>query len=441
MKRKFCLICNSCSNEISGFSQWFQNGQSCPKCGFDQTEVKYEQDFSVIKELFKKDHSKRDGLWRYFDFLPVNSEKNIVTCGEGSVQIDRWFFLEKFAREKYGINCKVYAHRHDNNYATGTFKDLAGSIVASVLKENGIKQYVVFTTGNIGVAYSRYLSEAEISLYVFIPDNSSKAQEAEIGCFGQKVFRVKGDYTCAKEMAMEFSKKFHIPLAAGSFDPMRIEAKKTMVYEWLRLIPDFPTVYIQALSGGTGPLGIVKGYTELSDAGLINKIPRLILVQTDKCSPMADAWSEAKAKNFPKNWGKRYPVYQDPTTIIPTLATGNPVAYPVLSQMVYKSEGEIITFPEDKTINVARLVAFEASVRIGPAAAIAVGGFLAALKDTNIREGDIVMLAIGEGIRRSPDFMEKLIYTTTNIGSVAECHLCDRNVFRKTLWERVDNFD
>lgn len=431
------MTCNSCGNEIDSFRHWLQNGQSCPACGSDQAEVSYEQDISLIMELINKDIPGKIGLWRYFDFLPVNFKENIVSCGEGSVPIDRWLFLEKFAREKYGLNCIVYAHRHDNNYATGTFKDLAASMVASVLKENRVTEYIVSTTGNIGVAYSRYLSEANISLYVFIPENSSKAQESEIGCFGQKVYRVKGDYSYAKKIASEFSKKFHITLAAGSFDPMRIEAKKTMVYEWLRLVPVFPSVYIQALSGGTGPIGIVKGCKELFDARLIQKMPRLILVQTDKCSPMADAWSEAKTKNFPIDWEKRYPVYQDPSTIIPTLATGNPVAYPVLSQMVYKSGGEIISFPEDKTIDVARLVAFEASVRIGPAAAIAVGGFLAALKAGAIADGDVVMLAIGEGIRRSPDFMEKLIYTTTNIGSAAECYLCDRKVYKKQLWRCI----
>ena len=98
------------------------------------------------------------GLWYYFDLLPLNNPDNIVTAGEGIVPIDRWKFLEEYVKDLYNIRCKVYAHRHDNNYATGTFKDLAGSMVASVLKENNIQNYVAASTGNVGVAYSRYLS-------------------------------------------------------------------------------------------------------------------------------------------------------------------------------------------------------------------------------------------------------------------------------------------
>lgn len=437
-KRKFYLMCSSCKKEIGDFSRWFLHGQCCSECGSPQGEVIYERDPSLIIELIKKDIPSRPGLWRYFDFLPVNSEQNIVTCGEGSVQVDRWVFLERYAKKKYGLNCQVYAHRLDNNYATGTFKDLAGSVVASVLKENGIKKYVVASTGNVGVAYARYLSDAGISLYAFIPENSSKAQEAEISCFGQQVFRVKGDYSQAKELAREFSQKFKITLAAGNYDPMRIEAKKTMVYEWLRLMPKFPTVYVQALSGGTGPLGIAKSCKEIAGTGLFDKMPRFILTQTDKCSPMADAWAKAKSKNFPERWEKFYPIYHNPRTFIPTLATGNPITYPVISKLVYESGGEINSFPERATIDVARLVAYETAVRIGPAAAITVGGLLYSLRDGYIRDGDIIMLAIGEGIRRAPEFMEKLSYTTTNVVSLHECHVVDRTAQRAKLWESIE---
>jgi threonine synthase len=375
------------------------------------------------------------GLWRYFDYLPLNQKENIVSCGEGIVPIDRWRFLERFAKENHGVRLKVYAHRHDDNFATGTFKDLAGSMIASVIKENGIKTYVTASTGNVGVAYARYLSAADITLYAFIPSNASHAQEAEIGCFGQKVFRVNGDYQKAKEMALEFSRKNGILLAAGNFDPMRIEAKKTMVYEWLRLMLDFPTVYIQALSGGTGPLGIAKACQELQGTGLFEKMPRFILTQTDKCSPMADAWSEAKKKKFPDGWEKSYPIYHDPETIIPTLATGYPKTYPFVSKLVYESGGEINDFPEVDTIPVARLVAYESAVRIGPAAAIAVGGFFRSLSDGHLKDGDVVIINVGEGIRRAPGFMSKLIYETTRVNTLDDCRLMDREKYRKKLWE------
>ncbi len=434
---KFSLQCRGCEKQIETFNIWFDSGQCCPACGSNQADVVYHNGMERIEDFLNDKSAADSGLWRYFDYLPLNNKEHMASCGEGIVPIDRWRFLEEFAKEQYGIELKVFAHRHDDNFATGTFKDLAGSMVASVLNEAGIKTYAVASTGNIGVAYSRYLSAAGISLYAFIPSNSSKSQEAEIACFGQKVFRVDGDYQAAKDLASAFSQKHGILLAAGNFDPMRIEAKKTLVYEWLRLLLDFPTVYIQALSGGTGPLGIAKACRELNDLGLFETMPRFILTQTDKCSPMADAWTEAKQKNFPDGWEKSFPIYQNPETMIPTLATGYPKTYPVISKLVRESKGEINIFPEDDTLAVTRLVAYESAVRIGPAAAIAVGGFFKSLADGNLKDGDVVLINVGEGIRRAPSFMSKLILSSKQVKTLDECKLVDRENYRRKLWDAI----
>jgi len=438
-QHKFTLKCNFCECVIAGFPVWFAYRQRCPECGSDQTEVVYNHASSRLAEALRCPAPLKPGMWRYSDFLPLLDNKNIISCGEGDVAINRWSFLETLANSHYNVNCRVFAHRQDNNYATGTFKDLAGSMIASILKENGITAYVVSTTGNIGVAYARYASDAKINLYVFIPENSSISQEAEIGCFGHKVFRVKGDYASAKQIAAEFAQAKNILLAAGNFDPMRIEAKKTMAYEWLRLMPAFPTVYVQALSGGTGPLGVAKAYKELCENNFKVALPRFLLVQSDHCSPMADAWQQAKTAGFPSGWNESFPIYHNPNTSVPTLATGNPKTYPVVSKLVRESDGEIISFPEQHAATIARLVAYESAVRIGPAAAIAVGGFLTSLKRGYIRDHDIVLLNIGEGIRRAPEFMKELALTTSTVSSVDDCSLFDRNTYGRDLWEAVDD--
>jgi len=435
---KFHLQCQACGASIDGFSAWFRSDQRCPSCGSGMADVRYHGPIENLARLIDRTAKAPDGLWHYFDVLPLNDRANIVTGGEGIVPIDRWEFLEDHARESFRVSCKVYAHRHDDNYPTGTFKDLSGSVVASVLKEIGVKAYVVASTGNIAVAYSRYLNAAGVALYAFIPENSSLVQEAEISCFGQRVFRVKGDYTLAKEFALEFSKRNGIPLAAGNFDPLRIEAKKTLLYEWLRVLDDVPTVYMQALSGGTGPLAIAKGWSDIASLNPAPAMPRFLLVQSDRCSPMADAWGEAVAKGFPDGWEKTYPIYHDPQTMIPTLATGYPKTYPALSPLVRKSGGGIFAFHEEETVLMARLVAFKRSVRMGPAAAIVVGGFIKALRRGDIRDGDVVMLNIGEGIRRAPEFMERMIEISREIGSVDECSLTNRRDYEKRLWDAVE---
>jgi threonine synthase len=307
-----------------------------------------------------------------------------------------------------------------------------------VLRETGLKNFVASSTGNTAVAYARYLTAAGISFYAFIPENASITQAAEVGCFGQNVFRVKGDYTRTKEMAMAFARKHKMPLAGGNFDPMRIEAKKTMMLEWVRILTEFPTVYIQALSGGTGPMAIAKGCRDLAPLGLGGRLPRFILCQSSRCAPMAAAWKEAEAKGFPEGWEKTYPIYHNPQTSIATLAAGFPKTYPVLAPLVRESGGAIFAFDEEATPLVSRIVAFERSVRIGPAAAIGLGGFFEALKHGAIRDGDRVLINIGEGIRRAPEFLATMFRENAEVGSIEDCRLSDRPGYRDKLWAELE---
>jgi threonine synthase len=436
--KKFYLHCTKCGYDIQDFGEWFDNMQKCPKCGSTIVDIKYNRDYKELKNIIFNNNETPKNVWNYFDFLPLNNKENIITRGEGIIPLERWGCLEKYAEDKYDIKIKVNAYRNDLNPGTGTFKDVAAAVAASVLKENGVKEYCIASTGNIANAFAHYLADAGISLAVFVPNDALKANEAEVNSYGQKLFRVNGDYAKAKEVAAAYSKKYNILMSGGNTDPMRVEAKKTMVFEWLRQIGEVPNVYVQALSGGTGPIAIEKAFKELKDMNVIgDKLPRFIMVQPSGCAPMAHAWEDAKKTNFTEGWLTKYPVYENPQTKAPTLATGKPGTYPIIANLVKNSNGEIIEFNEDYMIEVARVIAFENTVRIGPAAAIAVGGFFESLHKGIIKNGDNVLLNIGEGIRRAPEFVEEMMYTTEHVDSIDDCQRFDREQYRQQLWNKI----
>ncbi|MFA6404207.1 MAG: pyridoxal-phosphate dependent enzyme [Salinivirgaceae bacterium] len=437
--KKFYLHCTKCGYDVPDFKEWFEHMQKCPKCGCTIVDVKYTADLKSIKSLIKDNGNEADSVWRYFDFLPLNDKANIISRGEGSIPLEQWVFLEKYAFEKYKLSIKVHAYRNDLNQGTGTFKDVAAAVAASVLKENGIKEYCVPSTGNIANAFAHYMAEAGISLSVFIPIDALMANEAEVNSYGQRIYRVNGDYAIAKKIAAEYSAKYGVLMSGGNTDPMRVEAKKTMVFEWLRQIGEVPNVYVQALSGGTGPIAIEKAYKELAGLGLVDKMPRFIMVQASGCAPMTHGWVKAKKEGFPEGWLTNYPMYDNPVTKVPTLATGKPGTYPIIAKLVKDSNGEIIEFNEANLVDVARLIAFETTVRIGPAAAIAVGGFFESLHAGHIKNGDKVLLNIGEGVRRAPDFVEEMIYTTKPIDSIDDCDRFDRNEYHAQLWGKINS--
>jgi len=434
MKEKYYLKCAACGHITPDFGQWFKQYQTCPKCEGKHAEVWYNSDYKELSTLW---NSAPESFWHYNSFLPLNDAGNKISCNEGAVPLENWDFLQDFAEKKYGVKCKVFIYRNDLNGGTGTFKDVAAALAAGVLKEHGVKQYVVASTGNTATAFARYLALAGIHCSVFIPDNTLKSSEAYISAFGQTVYRVNGDYAFTKSVAAKFARDNNILISSGNIDPLRVEAKKTMVFEWLRQIKKMPDVYIQAISGGTGPIAIDKGVQELSGFSDGIKNPRFIMVQPDKCAPMAMAWDKAEKNGFPEGFEKDYPIIDNPQTCVPTLGTGNPATYPLLAGLVKKSGGTFVTVDEDKLVNFGKLMAFERKVLFGPASAVCMAGFFKALEKNLIKNGETVLVNLGEGVMRAPDFVYQMMDSASLINGAEECTHHEISDYRQAIWDGI----
>ncbi len=439
MNKKFHFKCRTCDHKINGFKEWFSHGQKCPKCGDNKINTVYSTPKEKLKKLISKD-AKPESLWHYFDFLPLENKKNIITEGEGVAPIERWDFFEDYAKRKYNLNLEVFINRNDKSFATGTFKDKGGAVAASVLKEQGIKEYVVVSTGNTASAFAHYLAKAGISCSVFVPEDSLPESEAHIGTYGQKLFRVKGDYAYAKKVAAEYANKYGLLITGGNLDPLRLEAKKTQVFEMMRVMGKTPDVYIQALSGGTGPFAVEKAYNDFAELNLFGKLPRFLLSQGDRCAPMAAAWKKANESNFAEGWEQDYPIYENPKTLIPTIATGNPGMYPLMGPLVKKSGGEIFPVKEELAVPLARLIGFERVIKIGPASAAGVLGFFEALKKGLIKDGESVFINMGESANRAVDFLKQVAYTTENIKTLEDAKHFNRDNYKEYVWESFENY-
>ncbi|MCL2683408.1 MAG: pyridoxal-phosphate dependent enzyme [Bacteroidales bacterium] len=436
---KFILKCTTCGKKFENFKAWFSANQVCPNCHKNRVEAIYDADYNTLKDLIYAKNRTDFSFWHYFDFLPLIDKKNMVSTPEIPLSLDRWTFLEDLAKEHFGIDCEVRAYRNDEHYATGTFKDNGGSLAASVLRETGISEYIVASTGNVANTFAYYMAKAGISLTAFIPQDALALNGAGVSCYGQKVFRVNHDYHQAKKVAAEYAKKYGILMTGGNVDPLRVEAKRTMVFEWLRDLQKFPTVYIQALSGGTGPIAIDKALREIEHLNLVENYPRFLMIQPDGCSPMVQGWKKAKAHNFSAGWESDYPVFECPVTQVPTLATGNPGTFPIIANLVKKSNGDMLEIQESKLVDMTRYIAYEAVVAMGPAAATAALGYIEALKTNNIKNGDVVLINIGEGMRRAPELLQQMNYTEQRVDSVDECERFDRKKLRIDLKNRILN--
>ena len=177
-----------------------------------------------------------------------------------------------------------------------------------------------------------------------------------------------------------------------------------MVFEFLRQMGKMPDVYVQAVAGGTGPIAVEKGVREVEKHYPEVKLPRMLLIQQDTCDPMVQGWENAKQNNFPEGYQNHYPVIDNPQTMVSILSTGNPGMFPVVAPIVKRSGGDFLRVKESELVATARQAYEETHVLLGPAGVVCLAGFLEALRQGQIHNGETVLVNTGEGASRATAF-------------------------------------
>ena len=161
--------------------------------------------------------------------------------------------------------------------------------------EAGLKEAVIASTGNAGVAYAAACARAGIKLWVFMTSMVAPEKLREVALYGAEVIKVSGTYDQTKTIAAEFAKRRGLHLDRGASSLPSRESMKTIAYEIVEQLGwKAPSWYIQAISGGLGPMGVYHGFKELFDMGLIDHIPSLAVIQVEGCAPMVQAFIAGK---------------------------------------------------------------------------------------------------------------------------------------------------
>jgi threonine synthase len=146
-----------------------------------------------------------------------------------------------------------------------------------------------------------------------------------------------------------------------------------------------PDWYFQSVSGGLGPLGVLKGFYELHDMGLIERIPAIAGTQTVGCSPMARAWKANRDQAKP---------VESPRTHIATLSTGDPGrTYTLLRQRMRQASGGLFeSVSDEETFRTMHILAKMEGLSVEPAAAVAFAGLIKLVRAGSIKPTDVVVV-------------------------------------------------
>jgi len=360
---------------------------NCPECGSAWLDAQY--DYQAVADSWSAIVSKRDHtLWRYAELLPIEPSFPEVTMGEGFTPLVRLYQYEKMFDHQ-----PIYV-KDERKQPTNSFKDRQAALSVMAMRQAGIKECVLASTGNAAVAYAAYCARAGIKLWLFLTSLVPPAKMREASLYGAEVIKVSGTYDETKKVAAAFAKRKGIHHDRGAKAVLGKESMKTLAYEiaeQLGIIQHLddpnkwvaPDWYIQAVSGGIGPLGVQKGFAELKRMGMIDKVPKLGVIQSAGCAPMVNS--------FNNNQDDATPVM--PKTLITVLATGDPgMSYKLLRQGILKDGGAMVAIKDGETFRAMRQLASKGGISVEPATAVAFAGLEKMLKDGTIQAGETVVV-------------------------------------------------
>jgi threonine synthase len=318
-------------------------------------------DYAAFKtELLRGLPGRPSSLWRYHDVLPVDNPLRFDLNSAGGTPLQH---SHRYATLIGHNNLYVKDERHG---PTSSFKDRQAAVAVAALLEAGVSECVIASTGNAAVAYAAACARAGIKLWVFMTSLVPNDKLREAALFGAEVIKVSGNYDQTKQIAADFAKRRGIVLDRGVRSIPARESMKTIAYEIVEQLgwraPDW---YIQAVSGGLGPLGVYHGFYELFRMGLIDKIPSLGIIQAEGCAPMVNAFKA----------GKDTAEAVTPETRIAVLSTGDPgKPYTYLWQLAQKHGGMMEAVSDRQAWDAMLKLAKAEGMAVEPATSVAFAG-------------------------------------------------------------------
>jgi threonine synthase len=287
---------------------------------------------------------------------------------------------------------------------TTSFKDRQAAVTVAAMKEAGVTEAVIASTGNVALAYSAYAARAGIKLWAFLTSLVPSVKMRETALYGTQVVKVTGNYDEAKKIAAEFAKERALYVDKGVRSITTVDAMKTITFEISEQLTEIlgppdtskdsvpstaiyraPDWYIQSVSGGMGPVGVLKGYDELHAMGLVDKTPKIGNVQAAGCAPMVHAWKAGKTVADP---------VLTPRTHIATLATGDPGrTYTFLRErMLAASGGTFEAVTDEEAFKAMHILAKMEGISVEPATAVAFAGLIKMVRDGQVKPTDVVVI-------------------------------------------------
>jgi threonine synthase len=331
------LKCKECGTEYAAKAT-----HVCEMC-FGPLEVKY--DYEKIKRNVTRQSIQAGphSIWRYKDFLPVESE-NPIDVGTGMTPLVK---ANRLAR-RLGLK-NLYIKNDAVNMPTLSFKDRVVSVALTRARELGFTTVSCASTGNLANSTAAIAAHAGLECCVFIPSDLEAGKVLGTLIYNPTLMAVHGNYDQVNRLCSEVANTHGWGFVNINLRPYYSEGSKTLGYEVAEQLGwQLPDHIVAPLASGSLFTKIYKGFREFVEVGLVEDKPvRFSGAQAEGCNPIATAFKE----------GRDFITPVKPNTVAKSIAIGNPADGVYALEVARKTNGNIEEVTDAEIIEGMKLLA------------------------------------------------------------------------------------
>ncbi|NOT07680.1 MAG: threonine synthase [Gemmatimonadales bacterium] len=354
-------VCLTCGSELLETDPAVR----CTGCG-GLLEVRHrppELPGAVLRTLFQtrcctRPDTTHSGVWRFRELVLPGATDEPVSHPEGNTPL---LYRESVAR---WAGVPDLFLKHEGHNPTGSFKDRGMTVGITQARRIGAQAVACASTGNTSASLAAYAAQAGLPAFVLVPAGKvSMGKLAQTVGYGARVLAVKGDFDACLRLIEASSAELGLYLL-NSVNPFRLEGQKTIILELLQQlgweVPDW-IVLPGGNLGNTSAFG--KALEEAKAWGLIDRLPRLAVIQAAGAAPFAAGFEQ----------GFRERVRVDAETVASAIRIGNPASWDRAVRVIQATDGVVLAV-SDEEILAAKGEVDRAGIGCEPASAASVAG-------------------------------------------------------------------
>jgi threonine synthase len=275
---------------------------ACPECS-SLLDVAYDWDRLPTPDSlrwFQQKWSRRNeplcrsGVWRFHELLPFAPAEKIVTIGEGQTPLHPSDGVARYA----GMNAGRLFLQYEGMNPSGSFKDNGMTAAFTHAHTIGARRAACASTGNTSASLALYCCVSKLmQAVIFIGSGKiSYGKLSQALDYGALTIQIAGDFDDAMLRVQQVSQQLGIYLV-NSVNPFRLEGQKSIMFRVLESldweVPDWIVVPGGNL-GNSSAFG--KAFHELHQLGLIERIPRLAVINATGANTLAELYNRRKLR-------------------------------------------------------------------------------------------------------------------------------------------------